>query len=333
MQGIREIKRRIRSTKSTRQITRAMKMEAAARLRRAQERVVAARPYAAKIEEMFRHVARHKLNLDDPLFQPHVGGNRVCYIVIAADRGLCGGYNANIIRKAMVHSDQLEKEWEKEQPEAPPLEFSFITVGKKAREFLTFRRFFILRDWHAASELPTIDLTHRIAEDVCQRFLRGEVDRVYLVYSEFVSVMNQRPTVQQLLPLSVPTLEEEEEADKAAAAEGKADQVRKVEQKDRREGGEAESGPKPWVPDYVMEPSPEVIFAKLIPHTIEIRVLQALLEGRAGEFGARMTAMENATKNAEEMIDRYTLSFNRARQAAITQEISEIIGGVEAAKV
>lgn len=331
MQGIREIKRRIRSTKSTRQITRAMKMEAAARLRRAQERVIAARPYAAKIEEIFRHVARHKLNLDDPLFQPHVGGNRVCYIVIAADRGLCGGYNANVIRKAMVHSDLLDKEWQKEQPEAPPLEFSFVTVGKKVREFLSFRRFFILRDWRSAGDLPTIDLTRRLTDDICQRFLRGEVDRVYLVYSEFVSVMNQRPVVQQLLPLSVPKDEAEAEAEKAEAG-ANPEEVHKVEQKDRREGGDAETGSKQWVPDYVMEPSPEVIFAKLIPHSIEVRVLQALLEGRAGEYGARMTAMENATKNADEMIDRYTLSYNRARQAAITQEISELIGGVEAAK-
>ncbi|MDI6869825.1 MAG: ATP synthase F1 subunit gamma [Bacillota bacterium] len=347
MQGIRQIKRRIRSVKNTRQITRAMKMVAAARLRRAQERVMAARPYAEKMEEVFRHVARHKQNLDDPLFQVHAGGNRVCYVVIAADRGLCGAYNANIIRKAMAHADQLEQEWKKEHPEGPGLEFSFVTVGRKGRDYLSFRRFFIMRDFHTGMDLPTLELTQRIAEYVTQAFVRGEVDQVYLVYSEFVSVMNQKPTVRKLLPLSMPKAENEEEegaegeeGKKAAAAgepaegaqEKTADHAPKVAQKARREGGEEEAGPKHWVPDYAMEPSPEVIFAKLIPRYIEVFILQALLEGKAGEFGARMTAMDNATKNAEEMIDRLTLSYNRARQAGITQEISEIIGGAEALK-
>jgi F-type H+-transporting ATPase subunit gamma len=356
VQGIRQIKRRIRSVKNTRQITRAMKMVAAARLRRAQERVVAARPYHAKMEEVFRHVARHKLNLDDPLFQVHVGGNRVCYVVIAADRGLCGAYNANIVRKAMAHADRLDREWAKEYPDGPDLEFSFITVGKKGRDFLSFRRFFVLRDFPTAGDLPTIELTQRLAEDVTQRFVRGEVDQVYLVYSEFVSVMSQKPTVKKLLPLSLPKAEGEEEesaeelgqSDAAAApapagAEAEAtgakerpdraaEQASKVAQKARREGGEEEAGSRLWVPDYTMEPSPEVILAKLIPRYIEVFVLQALLEGKAGEFGARMTAMDNATKNAEEMIDRLTLSYNRARQAGITQEISEIIGGAEALK-
>lgn len=344
MQGIRQIKRRIRSVKNIRQITRAMKMVAAARLRRAQERVVAARPYAAKMEEVFRHVARHKLNFEDPLFQAHAGGNRVCYVVIAADRGLCGAYNANVIRKAMAHADKLEHDWKKDHPEGPELEFSFITAGKKGRDFLSFRHFFILRDFHTGGDLPTLDLTQRLAEDVTQRFVRGEVDEVYLVFSEFVSVMNQRPTVRKLLPLSIPKTPEEEageaakeaeEAAKAKATEGGetlAASPQKVVQKDRREGGDEEAGPKQWVPDYVMEPSPEVIFAKLIPRYLEVLILQALLEGKAGEFGAQMTAMDSATKNAEEMIDRLTLTFNRARQAGITQEISEIIGGAEALK-
>lgn len=324
-----------------RQITRAMKMVAAARLRRAQERVVAARPYAEKMREVFRHVARHKLNFDDPLFQEHAGGNRICYVVVAADRGLCGAYNANIIRKAMAHADKLEHDWKKEHPDGPELEFSFITMGRKGREYLTFRRFFILRDFHTSSDLPTLDLTQRLAEDVTQRFVRGEVDQVYLVYSEFVSVMNQKPAVQKLLPLALPKAEGEgeekegaegEESQPEERAKSEAAAAPKVVQKDRREGGEEETGPKQWVPDYTMEPSPEVIFAKLIPRYLEVLVLQALLEGKAGEFGARMTTMDNATKNAEEMIDHLTLSYNRARQAGITQEIGEIIGGAEALK-
>ncbi|HHW15395.1 MAG TPA: ATP synthase F1 subunit gamma [Firmicutes bacterium] len=346
MQGIRQIKRRIRSVKNTRQITRAMKMVAAARLRRAQERVVAARPYAAKMEEIFRHVARHKLNLDDPLFQEHAGGNKICYLVVAADRGLCGAYNANIIRKAMVHAERLEREWPKTHPDVPAPQFSFITVGKKGRDFLSFRNYYILRDFNAGGDLPTLDLTQRIADDLTRRYVQGEVDQVYLVYSEFISVMSQKPTVRRLLPLSMPKDEEEAaegeqgedgEAGEAAGTAGapgkgaeKAEAMPKVAQKDRREGGEEESGPKVWVPDYTLEPSPEVILAKLIPRYLEVLILQALLEGKAGEFGARMTAMDNATKNAEEMIKNLTLSFNRARQAGITQEIGEIIGGAEA---
>ncbi|MGE5553658.1 MAG: ATP synthase F1 subunit gamma [Betaproteobacteria bacterium] len=349
MQGIRQIKRRIRSVKNTRQITRAMKMVAAARLRRAQEKVVAARPYHAKMEEVFRHVARHKLNLDDPLFQPHVGGNRICYVVIAADRGLCGAYNANIIRKALAHADKLEQEWKKDHPDGPGLEFSFITVGKKGRDFLSFRNYFILRDFPTSGDVPTLDLTQRLAEYVTQRFVTGEVDQVYLVYSEFVSVMSQKPTVKKLLPLAMPKAEDEEEAEGEAgekppvqggaagaakpAGEGEAAPAPvAIGQKARREGGEEELGPRLWIPDYTMEPSPEVILAKLIPRYIEVFILQALLEGKAGEFGARMTAMDNATKNAEEMIDRYTLSYNRARQAGITQELTEIISGAEALK-
>lgn len=336
------------------QITRAMKMVAAARLRRAQERVVAARPYAAKMEEVFRHVARHKLNFDDPLFQAHAGGNRVGYVVIAGDRGLSGGYNANIIRKAMAHAEKLEQEWKKEHPDGPALELNFITVGKKARDFLTFRRFFIMRDFPTVGDLPTIEVTQKIAEYVTQAFVRGELDRVYLVYSEFVSVMVQRPTVHKLLPLAMPKAEGEEpgaedeaaegepgkaegegdDAAKASAAEAakRHDSEVKVAQKDRREGGDEEAGSKQWVPDYTMEPSPQAIFAKLIPRYIEVLVLQALLEGKAGEFGARMTAMDNATKNAEEIVKRLTLTYNRARQSGITAEISEIIGGVEALK-
>lgn len=356
MQGIRQIKRRIRSVKNTQQITRAMKMVAAARLRRAQERVVASRPYAAKMEELFRHVARHKLNLDDPLFQAHAGGNRICYVVIAADRGLCGAYNANIIRKAAAHAEKLDRDWRKGHPEGPDLEFSFITVGRKGRDFLSFRDFFVLRDFPTGGDLPTLDLTQRLAEDVTQRFVRGEVDQVYLVYSEFLSVMSQKPVAQQLLPLTMPQADgeqaEEEQGEQAEGQEGMevaakapqpgqgtpaqvvsaAEAARKVIQKDRREGGEEEAGPKQWVPDYVMEPSPEVIFAKLIPRYIEVRVLQGLLEGKAGEFGARMTAMDNATKNAEEMVSHLTLSYNRARQSGITAEIGEIISGAEALK-
>lgn len=333
MQGIRQIKRRIRSVKNIRQITRAMKMVAAARLRRAQERVVAARPYAAKMEEIFRHVARHKLNLDDPLFQEHAGGNKICYLVVAADRGLCGAYNANILRKALTHADELERGWPEKHPDVPAPQFSFITVGKKGRDFLSFRDYYILRDFNTGGDLPTLDLTQRIADDLTQRYVRGEVDQVYLVYSEFVSVMSQKPTVRRVLPLSVPKAGEETAEgaeDENGKADGQAPAAPKVAQKDRREGGEEETGAKQWVPEYTLEPSPEVILAKLIPRYLEVLILQALLEGKAGEFGAQMTAMDSATKNAEEMIRNLTLTFNRARQAGITQEIGEIIGGAEA---
>jgi F-type H+-transporting ATPase subunit gamma len=290
-------------------------MVSAARLRRAQERVIAARPYARKMREVFVHVAEQKTNFDDPLFKVHDGGNRVCYVVITSDRGQCGAYNANVLRKAMTHADKLNAEWRKEHPDGPELEISFITAGRKGRDFLAFRHYLILREFLSSGDMAVLELTRRITDDSTKRFIRGEVDQVYLVYSEFVSVMTQKPIVTKLLPLEVPKLEEE-------GGGKKQDEDKKQET----------VGAEPWVPDYEMEPSAEVIFAKLIPKYIETLILQALLEGRAGEYGARMTAMDNATKNAEEMMSSLTLSYNRARQAGITQELSEIVAGAEALK-
>ncbi|MHB1043507.1 MAG: ATP synthase F1 subunit gamma [Eubacteriales bacterium] len=283
MPSLRDLRRRIKSIKSTQQITKAMKAVAAAKMRRAQEAVFAARPYSKRIKGVLGRVASASSQVKHPLLAVREP-KKVAYLVITADRGLCGGFNSNVIRRAA-----------QEIKGRSGAEISLVAVGRKGRDFFKKRGFNMAKDWVRLPENVGSSSARTIAGYVIDSYSAGEFDEVYLVYSQFVNVLVQKPLVIKLLPVEPPAGEEES---------------RKV--------------------DYIFEPSAEDVLTELLPKYVENAVYQGLLETRAGFYSAQMTAMDNATKNASDMIARLTLSMNRARQAQITKEISEIVGGAAA---
>ncbi|HEY8072727.1 MAG TPA: ATP synthase F1 subunit gamma [Labilithrix sp.] len=304
MPSLKTIRKRISSVKATQKITRAMKMVAGARLNRAQQRITALRPYAIKTREVLdgvaatmanRQVAPEYLSDGDgvhPLLQRRTE-RTVLLLVLSGDRGLCGGFNANVSKAAWTLY--------REKKEAGA-EVLVATVGRKGKDYLARRRVTITRDFPKHYDGLDIGKAKAVSDWIVSRFEKGEVDAVYLVYNEFKSAMTQKTQVEPLLPLPEP------EANKA-----------------RKEGALAPS-------EYIFEPNPRAVLERLVPMYVEISIFRALLETQAGFFGAQMTAMDAATNNAKEMIARYTLVYNRARQAAITKELMEIIGGAEALK-
>ena len=284
MPALIDIRRRIRSVKSTQQITKAMKMVSAAKLRRAQEAMFAARPYARKMMEVLNSLAS-RANTDlHPLLEDR-GRGKVLLVVITADKGLCGAFNANIIRTAT--------RFLAEQPDHDAVELSL--VGRRARDFFR-RRSLRIRSEHVGLFSALRYATARqIAQELIEAFTKGEADQVYLVYNEFKSVIQQRIVVDRVLPIERHAIRPQDPA-----------------------------------LDYLYEPSPEAIFAQILPKHVEVQVWRALLESSAAEHGARMTAMDAATNNAAEMIDRLTLYMNKVRQAAITKEIIEVVSGAGA---
>jgi len=284
MATLRDIKRRIRSVESTQKITRAMKLVAAAKLRRAQERILAARPYATKMRELLAGLVARAQDTSHPLLTKRTTA-RKRLVVITSDKGLAGAFNSNVIRNALAFL--------REQPRT---DVTLVMVGKKGRDF--FRR----REWQVKSEMlgffDRLAYSHaqELAGQLMTDYLGGETDEVYLIYNEFRSVAVQRVIRQQLLPI---------ESEPSAAG----------------------SGP---TTDYIYEPSPEAILASLLPRHVTTQVYRALMESVAGEHGARMTAMEAATKNAKDMIGVLTIQYNKARQERITKELLDIVGGAEA---
>ncbi|MFZ3171005.1 MAG: ATP synthase F1 subunit gamma [Carboxydocellales bacterium] len=279
MPSMRDIKRRIKSVKSTQQITNAMKMVSAAKLRRAQERVIQARPFAKEITETLGRLVAVAKGTAHPLLEVREPKS-IGYVVITADRGLCGGYNANIVRKANSEIKELGN-------------VKLITVGRKSRDFFKRIGHPIKNEFVGLGDNITFSMAKDIANTVLELYTSGEFDEVYLVYTEFVSALTQKPTTIKLLPVQTPE----------------------------------QTGP---LLDYIYEPSPDAVLGVLLPKYVETTLFRALLESKASEQGARMTAMGSATDNARVMIDKLTLTFNRARQAAITREISEIVGGAAA---
>lgn len=283
MPTMRDLKRRIRSIKNTQQITKAMKMVAAAKLRKIQDKVTAGRPYGDKIRQVVGRLLASGEDSDQPLARKREV-RKVGYCLITADRGLAGGYNANLIRLAQ---ESMEKE---SRPCA------LITIGRKGRDFFRRRGVEILAEYIGVEDVPDFIFARKIARELERLFLEGTLDEIYLIYSRFYSALRQVPQVVELLPISPPAKE--------------------ISQ----------------APEYLYEPERELLLAELLPRYLEIQVYRALLEAKASEHGARMTAMDNATENAAEMIEKLTLSFNRARQAAITREILEVVAGAEALK-
>jgi len=289
MATLRDIRRRIRSVQSTQKITRAMKLVAAAKLRRAQERILAARPYAGKMAELLGNLVSggDPAEAAHPLLERREGPRRQI-VIITADRGLAGAFNSNVLRKAL----------EVLRESASPTDLTLVVVGRKARDFYRRRQWTIKRDMIGFWDRLAYGHAQELADFFMRQYLDGEIDEVHLIYNEFRSVALQRPVRQQLLPIP-----------RAEPA-----------------GGDGAAAPV----DYIFEPGPEAILGDLLPRHVRMQVYRALMESLAGEYGARMTAMEAATKNAKEMIDVLTIQYNKARQERITKELLDIVGGAEA---
>ena len=279
MAGAQDIRRRIRSVKNMQQITKAMKMVSAAKLRKAQQKLIAARPYARQLQGVLERLAQAPVDVIHPLLKKRPV-QKVVYVLITSDGGLCGGYNANLIRKT---SGLIA---ESQQP------VKLVTVGRKGRDFFRRGKIEFLAEYTKLGDNPSYNQAKEIAQEVVRLYEQGEADEAYILYTEFVSAMTQRPAQIKLLPIEQPAGKQSKQ--------------------------------------YIFEPSAEEILNSLLPKYVETQIFRTILEGKASEQGARMTAMSSATDNAKTMIDKLSLAMNRARQAAITTEISEIVSGAAA---
>jgi F-type H+-transporting ATPase subunit gamma len=288
MPSLKSIKKRIASVKNTGQITKAMKMVSAAKLRRAQENVVAARPYAKKLSEVLGRLSGNVPADCSPLIQRREDSNKALLLVVTSDRGLCGGFNANLCKAA----DRFIKEHKEAYSE-----MKIMALGKKGNDFMK-RRHGVWKSHINLLSTFNYQTAALLAQEIIDGYIEGEYDEVHVVYNEFRSVMSQEITFTKLLPVTPPA------SDKEA-----------VEPR-----------------EYIYEPDQAELLAELLPKHIEVQIFKTLLETVAGDHGARMTAMDSASKNAKEMIGKLTLIYNRARQAAITKELMEIISGAESVK-
>ncbi len=298
MPSIKDYRLRIKSLQNTSKITSAMKMVSAARLRRAQDAYNRNKPYAQKMQELLEQVTASFQDLDHPLMKVR-DVKKVRYIVIASDRGLAGGFNNNLLRFTL-------RTLSKGQPSEA------IGLGRRAKDFVVRNRVAAKVAETFQSNAPTYANAQAIAEDAIKAFTSGEVDAIYLVYNRYNSVLSQTPVQLQMLPFAKPSAKPT--AGKEAAKSALADA----------------SGHKAYRLDYIVEPGPAEVFAELLPKLVTVQILRGLLENAVGEHTARMTAMDAATKNTKELIGSLTLKMNRARQAAITKELIEIVSGAEA---
>jgi F-type H+-transporting ATPase subunit gamma len=287
--NLRDIKRRITTVKSTQKITSAMKMVAAAKLRRAQEAIENARPYAIRMRSTLEEVSKGALEETHPLLVAHEDRKVLELVVVTSDRGLAGAFNSVVIKMANAILAEREGSFET---------VGLTLLGKKANDYYARRRAKQITFNSPIDGDVSYEQAADVARELARRYVAGELDEVILVFSEFVSTMTQTPTSTRLLPFEPP-----------ASDDGDA---------------EAEASP------HEIEPDPETLLAALVPKAVEVEVFRALLENQAGEHAARMTAMEAATKNTEELIESLTLQYNRARQAAITSELVEIVTGAQA---
>ncbi len=289
MAALRDIKRKITAVQKTKQITRAMNMVAASKLRSAQMRMENFRPYAVKFMDVLKSLALRVDPKSHPLLAVR-DPKRIKVICMTSDRGLCGGYNSNIIKATeRFIRDRL----------AHGVDVSLIAVGKKARDYFRKRAKIISQHVDVFGKFD-MSLSQRIGEDVIPSFIAEEYDELYLIYSEFVSLPVQRPLVVRLLPIPSVGTDEDVDPDKRL--------------------------------EYIYEPSEEALLDQLLPMYIRVLIYRALLETSAGENAARMMAMDNATSNCDDMVQTLTLKYNKARQAAITKELMDIVGGTEALK-
>ena len=289
MPSLKDIKKRIGSVKNTEQITKAMKMVAAAKLRRAQEAAVAARPYANKLHEVVSHLAQSEEIDDQPLLKRR-GAERALVVLMTADRGLCGGFNANVSKEAERFIRQNEEGF---------TDIDLMIIGRKGRDFLKNRIGDKITKVH---ENITADATYKtaqlIGQEIVDAYCEEKYDAVYVIYNAFQSAIVQIVTVERILPIQPKETEEVMDTNI----------------------------------DYIYEPNQGVVLSQLLPKMVEVQLFRALLESGASEQGARMSSMDSASRNAADMIEKLTLQYNRARQAAITKELMEIISGAESIK-
>jgi F-type H+-transporting ATPase subunit gamma len=295
MATLQDIRRRIRSVRNTGKITKAMELVAAARLRRAEERITQMRDYADRMQELTAGTARAASSLRGLTLLQQREPRTVAIVALTGDRGLAGAFNGQILRRAFALERSLRAEGS---------EVRWLAVGRKGRSTLEFRRYRVEQAWMGFTDRPSYADAQAVAHKLADLYSAEEIDRAVVVYNQYVSPLVQRVTEQQVLPISPEVLarEEEEEVEKREALLG----------------------------DFIYEPEPEQILERLLPVYLETEIYRALLESAASEHGARMTAMRNASKNAAELIDGLTLALNRARQAEITQEILEVVAGADA---
>jgi F-type H+-transporting ATPase subunit gamma len=308
MPSLLDIRRRVRAVKSTQQITKAMKMVAASRLRRAQERIQHARPFANQMNRVLSSLAARVDPSVHPLLderaEPRAGG-KVLLLVITADRGLCGSFNTNVIKGAGTFiTEQAGRQ------------VALGLIGRRGRDFFARRGFEVKYEQVNLFAQLKFEIARDIAQAAIHAFVEGEVDRVFLAYNEFKSVMVQRMVIEQLLPIPRAALMAPGQADTPAAGAPPSPY-----------GPGGSSGP---AIDYLYEPQPEELFKHLLPSHVEVQIFRALLESNAAFYAAQMTAMDAATRNSGEMIEALTLYMNKVRQAAITREIIEVVSGAQA---
>lgn len=290
MATLRDIKQRIKGVKSTQQITKAMKMVAAAKLRRATDAIINARPYARKIQTLLSHLASNDDLMNNPLFTTRDVKN-VAVVVVTADRGLCGAFNTNIIREAT--------RFIKEELESQNISHSLFCLGKKGSDYFSKRNYNVVQKNPGIFASLNYSVAQRLSDQLIAGFIKGEFDKVILIFNEFKSIIQQKIVVEQFLPIAV---------------ESNTKQETHIEA------------------NYIYEPNQKAIFEYLIPKHLRAQLWRVLLESNAAEFAARMTAMDNATTNAKELIRTLNLKYNKERQAAITKEILEIVSGANALK-
>lgn len=284
MPNARDIKRRIKSVKNIQQITKAMEMVAAARLRRVQERAKACNAYAEKFREVLENVAANPKNRANPLLVDR-GEEKILYFVVGADKGLAGAYSSNLLREAVTRISATGYA-------------KIVVAGRKVRDFLVRRGYTVDKSYIGISDKPFFDDAVQIAQYLTAAYTSGEVNQIYVIYTHFYSPMNHHPMMQMMMPLDLPGAKLGDDA--------------------------VEASP------YIVEPSPQEVLERILPRYMETMVYLSLLQAGASELGARMTAMGSATTNAQDIISQLVLNYNKVRQAAITREISEIVGGVEA---
>jgi F-type H+-transporting ATPase subunit gamma len=296
MASLRDIRKRVRSFKSTQQITKAMKMVSAAKLRRAQEALFATRPYSIALEQVLRDVALRHGEVTHPLLTPRAQPKRVEVLVFTSDRGLAGAFNSNVQRRVSRFLYEKKSSYESVQ---------LTTVGRKGFEFFRRREVSVRKDYPGLLGRLNYQAAAELAREVSEEFLSGRVDEVYISYNTFISAISQRVEFTRILPLDELVLD----------------------------GGERPAvSEKRVLGDFEYEPSAEQVMEQLLPHVWALRIWRGLLESVASEHAARMAAMDSATNNADDAIDRLSLLYNRTRQAAITKELMEIVSGAEALK-
>ncbi|MEO1069675.1 MAG: F0F1 ATP synthase subunit gamma [Cyanobacteria bacterium J06638_6] len=311
MPNLKAIRDRIKSVKNTRKITEAMRLVAAAKVRRAQEQVIATRPFADRLAQVLYGLqSRLKFEEADLPLLKQREVKTVALLVISGDRGLCGGYNTNVIRRAEIRAKELTDEG---------VDYQFVLVGRKANQYFKRREQPIEASFTGMEQIPTADEASTIADELLSLFLSDEVDRVELVYTRFVSLVSSRPVIQTLLPLDPQGLEvSDDEIFRLTTRAG-------VFQVEREKV--TSSAPAELPQDMIFEQDPVQILDALLPLYLNNQILRALQESAASELAARMTAMNNASDNAKELAKSLNLTYNKARQAAITQEILEVVAG------